>query len=260
MTNDEPQAAGQDLQFDRVVTDSTAPGGVDQPGVICAACRTALDTEYFDINGGTFCAQCRIAVEADALVPTGIRPLATAGLFGIGAGVTGAAIYYAVMAIANLEIGIVAILIGYMVGRAVRKGAGGRGGRRFQVLAVALTYGSVALAYTPIAVRGLSGAQGGAQTTTTASPSQSGTTARADDSLTTTGPPTVSRFLFYLLLLCGFIAALPVLVVVGSLPFGLISALIIFIGMHQAWKMTGAPTLQIQGPFRVGTAPLSTSP
>ena len=86
-----------------------------------------------------------------AETPRGIIPFITAGVFGLGAGVVGAGIYYAVIAIANLEIGIVAILIGYMVGYAVRKGAGGRGGRRFQVLAVALTYASVALAYTPLA-------------------------------------------------------------------------------------------------------------
>ena len=64
-----------------------------------------------------------------------------------------AAIYFAVIALAHLEIGIVAILIGYMVGYAIRKGARGRGGLRFQVMAVALTYLSVAIAYTPLAVK-----------------------------------------------------------------------------------------------------------
>jgi hypothetical protein len=59
--------------------------------------------------------------------------------------------------------------------------------------------------------------------------------------------------------MAGLLAALPVLVVVGTLPFGLISGLIIFIGMHQAWKMTGAPTLHILGPFRVGAAAVPTS-
>src|SRR5258708_3197232 len=73
--------------------------------------------------------------------------------FGFGAGGVGAAIYYGVIAIAPLEIGIVAILIGYMVGYSVRKGADGRGGRRFQVLAAVLTYCSVALAYAPLAVQ-----------------------------------------------------------------------------------------------------------
>ena len=86
--------------------------------------------------------------------PRGAGPFVMALLFGLGAGIAGAIIYYAVIAITNFEIGIVAILIGYMVGYAVRKGAGGRGGRRFQVLAVALTYIAVGLAYTPIAMKG----------------------------------------------------------------------------------------------------------
>src|SRR4029079_2122987 len=53
--------------------------------------------------------------------------------------------------------------------------------------------------------------------------------------------------------------ALPALSVFGSLPMGLISALIIFIGMRQAWKMTATPELQISGPYKVGggRAPVS---
>jgi hypothetical protein len=60
-----------------------------------------------------------------------MAPIVMAGVFGLGAGIVGAVIYYAVIAITNFEIGLVAILIGYMVGQAVRKGARGRGGLRF---------------------------------------------------------------------------------------------------------------------------------
>jgi hypothetical protein len=49
--------------------------------------------------------------------------------------------------------------------------------------------------------------------------------------------------------------ALPVMIVAGSLPSGLISAFIIFIGIHQAWRMTGAPALKVSGPYRVGAQP-----
>jgi hypothetical protein len=110
-----------------------------------------IATEYYQVNGTIVCERCRLAIEAHAETPAGIAPLVKAGVFGLGAGIVGAAIYYAVIAIANLEIGIVAILIGYMVGYSVRKGAGGGGGRRFQILGVALTYASVALAYAPLA-------------------------------------------------------------------------------------------------------------
>ena len=79
-------------------------------------------------------------------------PFAKATIFGLVAAILGAALYYAVIAITNFEIGIVAIAIGYMVGFAVRKGAGG-GGRRFQVIAVLLTYWAVGLAYMPLVLR-----------------------------------------------------------------------------------------------------------
>src|SRR5438445_5527476 len=153
MPDQETQVGSEELQFDRVITDSTSSAPPGKPAVICAACQTSIETEYYDVNGNIFCSRCRTAVESAAETPRGIGPLIIAGIFGLGAGVIGAIIYYAVMAIAHLEIGIVAILIGYMVGYAVRKGAHGRGGRRFQVLAVALTYASVALAYTPIVVK-----------------------------------------------------------------------------------------------------------
>ena len=177
-----------------------------------------------------------------------------AGALGLGAGIAGAAIYYGVMAIANLEIGIVAILLGYMVGYGVRRGARGRGGRRFQVLAAALTYASVALAYTPIVI------------------TQAVRVARArqtEISIMRNAAPTESRgstptlglggFLLGALVVAASIAALPALVVFSSFPSGLLSALIIFIGMRQAWTMTGAPMLQLLGPYRVGARSASTS-
>jgi hypothetical protein len=136
------------LQFDQVVpspgveADSNAHSGSDpqKPGVTCETCHTAIETEYYHVNSRSVCSRCRATIESYAEPPRGLGPFTMALVFGLGAGIVGAVIYYAVIAITNFEIGIVAILIGYMVGYAVRKGARGRGGRRFQVLAVALTY------------------------------------------------------------------------------------------------------------------------
>ncbi|MEZ5288398.1 MAG: hypothetical protein R2712_27050 [Vicinamibacterales bacterium] len=44
---------------------------------------------------------------------------------------------------------------------------------------------------------------------------------------------------------------LPVLLIVNTLPGGLLSAAIIGFGLLQAWKMTGVAALQISGPYRV---------
>jgi hypothetical protein len=263
----EPEAPrdGEELQFDRVVSQAASASPSGTLSVACAGCQTSIETEYYDVNGKTCCGRCRAAIEAAAETPQGILPLVIAGVFGLGAGVVGAAIYYAVMAIANLEIGIVAILIGYMVGYAVHKGAGLRGSRRFQVLAVALTYASVALAYTPLAFQEVLDADRGARkaaATTTSTDGNVAATAADGTSVATaiestpaeTTRPSGRRALFALAILLTFIAALPVMVVVGSLPSGLISAFIIFIGMRQAWRMTGVPLLQILGPYRVGAA------
>jgi hypothetical protein len=146
-----------------------------------------------------------------------------------------------------------------MVGTAVRKGANGRGGLRFQILAVTLTHLSVALAYTPIAVQGIAKArtEKPAQTTSTAQPGLV-----APQRSSTANVPTRGAFgcLLASIVVAGVFAALPVVVVVSRLPFGLMSAIIIGVGMHQAWRMTGAPTLMIFGPYRVGTTPTATTP
>src|SRR5690348_2566722 len=138
-----------DLQFDTVATGDAVAGAVT-----CQGCQRTIHAEYYDVSGQPTCADCCRTVQALTDTPRGAGPLLKAAVFGGAAGIAGAAVYYAVIALTNFEIGIVAILIGYMVGYAVRKGAGGRGGRRFQVLAVALTYASIALAYTPLAFGG----------------------------------------------------------------------------------------------------------
>ena len=273
-------ADSQALQFDRVVTESPSSPDSSAPAVACAACHTSIDTEYYQINGSAFCDRCRQEILAMAETPRGIAPLLTAGLYGLGAGIVGAAIYYGVIAITNFEIGLVAILIGYMVGYAIRKGARGRGGRRFQVLAVALTYASVALAYAPLAVKGALEADQTAQEAPvspgTASTGSTGTTTVAGVPIETRGlprqsgeaatagaeepsPPAEGSLLLATVFLLGIVAILPVLVVAGSFPSGLISALIIFFGMRQAWTMTGAPSLEVAGPYRVGSAPAPTA-
>jgi hypothetical protein len=203
------------LQFDTAIPQVAPSIVAATPGAACSVCQSGLVTEYYDVNGQSVCGTCRAQLADMAQTPSGVGALGKAGLFGLGAAIAGAILYYAVIAITNFEIGIVAIAIGYMVGWAVRTGAGNRGGRRFQVLALVLTYWAVGLAYTPLAFQEMTG--GGAQ----------------------------------LVFLIGFSLVLPILSVVSSMPGGLISAAIIAFGMHQAWQMTGAPAMTISGPYRI---------
>ena len=142
MSSDDVQTGRDELQFDRVETSGEQPGErTAGPDVTCVVCGKSVGSEYYHINDKPVCESCRQTVIAAAVTPRTAGPLVRAGLFGLVAAIAGAAIYYAVIAITKFEIGLVAILIGYMVGYMVRKGAGGRGGRRFQILAVVLTLG-----------------------------------------------------------------------------------------------------------------------
>lgn len=251
MSDPETAAGGEDLQFDHVVTDSASTDRDAAVAVVCSACQESITKEYYEVNGHPVCPRCRVAIVAAAETPQGIAPFMTAAVCGLGAGVAGAFIYFAVIFFAKLEIGIVAVLIGYMVGYTVRKGAGG-GGLRFQVLAVALTYGSVALAYTPLVV--MSAVNAGRAAQTAASAASPAATASAPAQEPRPRNPVVG-----VALLLSFIASLPLLVVWGSMPSGVISAFIILIGMRQAWRMTGTPPISVFGPYEIGTASLSES-
>jgi len=276
MSSDNPEENREDLQFDRVVTgsasaDAAAPT-VTGPTVICEMCGKSVGSEYYHVNEKPVCSSCRDTLLAAAKTPRTVGPLLRAGLFGLGAAIAGAAIYYAVIAITNFEIGLVAILIGYMVGWGVRKGAGGRGGRRFQVLALVLTYWAVGLAYTPLAFKELTRDEKSAQllgdSATADSTAAIGDTAIAslpsatseradvsnaeDSSASADEPMTGRKFLLALGMMFVFVFALPVMYIIGSFPGGILSALIIGIGLHQAWTMTGPPKLTVSGPYKVG--------
>ena len=235
-----------ELQFDRVLGPGTETPA--REGIVCSHCDASVASEYYQINGLVFCGPCRNRIEAAAETPRGVGPLSRSGLFGLGAGIAGAAIYFAVLAVAHLEIGIVAILIGYMVGYGVRTGARGRGGLRFQVMAAVLTYLSVAFAYGPLVIKQAMDADAQKPHVSAAAPApvRTSTSPRADR------PAVGGRFLVGLASLLGFVSILPVLIVVGSLPSGLITAVIIGVGMRQAWRMTAAPRLDVYGPYRVG--------
>jgi len=241
------EAAGNDgLQFDHVVPAAATPAA----GVVCAACQTSIPTEYFDLSGHVVCGRCRQRLEIAAETPRGALPLLVAGACGLGAGIVGAIIYYSVIAIAHLEIGIVAILIGYMVGYGVRRGAGGRGGLRFQILAVGLTYLSVAFAYTPLVVAAAREHPAG-QAATAASGTSRAAAGVATGPRTGQAPRPIG-VLQLIAVVAAFVVTLPVAIILGNLPSSLITAVIITIGMRQAWRMTGAAILEFRGPYRVG--------
>jgi hypothetical protein len=110
MSAQETSVGNEPLQFDRVITDPVSSASTEVLGVACEVCQTSIDTEYYHVNAMTCCKLCRDRLESAAETPSGLAPLLTAGAFGLGAGIVGAVIYYAVIAITRFEIGIVAVL------------------------------------------------------------------------------------------------------------------------------------------------------
>jgi len=275
MSADPTREKSPELQFDRAVS-GEGPSAADAPApsVTCSVCSRAIDRQYYNVNGATLCASCCGKVQADAASARGAGTFLRAGIFGLGAAIAGAIVYYAVIAITNLEIGIVAILIGFMVGWGVRKGASLRGGRRFQILAVVLTYWAVGLAYAPFVFKGMTEGDGAKATISQPADSTTKVTPAATDSASTpAGDSAVSTpstgssstaatkdaekpggksIALALVILAGLVFALPVMTILGTMPSGLISAFIIFIGMQQAWRMTAAPKLEVSGPYKIG--------
>ncbi len=292
MTDPNTSSANEPLQFDhaqQAAAQRGGPDGEEKPRIPCSRCSKPIATYYYAIDGETVCASCKQAAERSGVAQRGGGAFVRAGFFGLLAAIVGAVIYYGVIAITNFEIGIVAILTGFLVGLAIRVGAKGGGGRRYQIMAAALTYFSVGMAYTPLAFKGFSEAEKTMADSVAAAVSDSAATDSlaepdevvaeqieedaAEDSLAAAeenGDPATTKAsvangtglglaLALGALLLG-IFVLPVLSVVASLPSGLISALIIGIGMRQAWQMTAGHVVSITGPFKVGGETPSSAP
>ena len=136
----EPTAedAGEPLQFDHAELET--PAG-DVPA--CAVCKQPLADEYYEINGRVMCPRCRHGVEAAFRGGSPVGRFLLAVAYGGAAAVAGAIIYYASIRATNWNLALVSVLVGFMVGKAVRQGTGNRGGSLYQLLAVFLTYSSI---------------------------------------------------------------------------------------------------------------------
>jgi len=242
----------------------TADFGAPAAGVQCATCAKAIRDTYFEINGATVCAPCRALAGDWEREGGGVKGFARASLFGIMGGMAGAAIWYAVAKLFNLEIGLIAILVGWLVGTGVHKGAQGRGGRRYQLLAAFVTYASIVTTYIPpiYAEFTKNDAEASARSDgTDAAPKPAGSEtpstvpAPAVVAVSSAEPPSLLRALGALVLAGALLYA-----VAFAAPFlmgieNLIGILIIGFAVHQAWRMNARRVLDIKGPFRVAPSP-----
>lgn len=259
--------------------DFSAPAA-DTSAVTCSACQREITDQYWSAGSAVICESCKTAVEQGQQASTDVTSrtgrFGRALVYGLGGMLLGSAVWYAVAKLANLEVGLIAILLGFLVGRAVFIGSGRLGGRAYQVLAVVLTYLGIGVAYVPFA---LEAARDSASEVVASDSSTAVTTdslrpvaemtaedlsaeARRLDSVVAAAeareqqPREASGLGLFLAVgvAIGAILTLPVLLIVGGFPGSVISILIYGFAMMEAWKLTKVARLEFSGPFRVGLA------
>jgi hypothetical protein len=139
----------------------------------CALCGRVIEGRYAMVKAKIACVTCAArerdsAVRMSTPVPVATRPFsapvaaevsgeesgsfAQALVFGTVAAVVGLALYASFTIITHMYLGYVAVAVGWMVGKAMRKGSGGVGGPSYQITAVVLTYAAISLASIPIQI------------------------------------------------------------------------------------------------------------
>ena len=208
----------------------------------CAACNQAIADAYYSAGRKIICPQCHAQITGTGAGAATLRVFKAIGL-GTVAGIIGAAIWLGVRRATHYEIGYVALLVGFLVGAAVRMGSGNRGGVGYQILAVVLTYLAVAANYTPDAYRGLmKGYESANSSAATAQP----TGAAQPES----GEPSTALKVVFVVIAFVFSLILPI----KMLPANIIGVVIIAIALWEAWKINMGGISSIAGPFSLRAA------
>jgi hypothetical protein len=229
-------------------------------GDLCKSCKKPIAAGYYRINGMMACASCTALVRQQS--PKDTHAAFVRGiLFGVGAAIVGFVLFAGFVIITGISLGYISLAVGFLVGKAMKMGSSGIGGRRYQIAAAALTYAAVSMAAIPIAIHYQRlGDRGSAAHMKSQGAPQSNAPSGAVDNPPYTPPPADAQpetkpkldaknvlSVFGMLALLGL--ASPFLELASPLH-GLIGLVILFVGVNIAWKLTAGPKLDIQGPFQ----------
>src|ERR1700722_12267651 len=222
------------LQFRRA---QPIDGGEPPTAKSCAACKQLITGEYYQVQNQVICPSCAAKIRTGQQSQRPV-PLFRAVIYGIGAALAGC-ILYAIPLALGFQIGIVALVVGYMVGKAIRHASYGTGGRAQQVLAVALTYLAISASIVPaIFFMGIKQAAAAHSTAKT----QPVKPLIVQPAKPTRSPVKLGAVLALLSIVS------PCLQVRNSPVGGLISLFILFIGLQRAWVLTARHEIMVTGP------------
>jgi len=220
----------------------------------CRYCHQPIAGIYYRINDGMACPSCEQKARGE-LARDSHTAYMRALLFGIGAAIVGLILYATFAIQTGIVIGYVSLAVGWMVGKAMMKGSGGVGGRRYQITAVLLTYAAVSMAAIPIWIH----YAGEHKPQTQQQRLEHEQRQLESGSGQQTQPPPAAEPAKPRLTLGAWLVRVTLLglaspfveVWEGGPSFGwLIGLVILFVGMQFAWKITAGRPLQIFGPFQ----------
>jgi hypothetical protein len=260
LSDQPPAGAGESLQFDQV----DLPAAADIKS--CALCQTQITDTYYEAGGAVVCPACSEKLTGRNV---GAKAFPRALLYGAGAALLGTIVWFLIMKLADLELGIIAIAVGFFVGRAVRVGSGGRGGWRYQALAMFLTYASICSSYVPFIIKGFSQISAEKQEEVRkkavekakvagadeAKAQQAGEAAVAEKIAADKGDfkPSAGGLVLAILAIFALAFASPFMAGVSNF-MGLI---IIAIALYEAWKLN--KRIVVSGPFRMAAPAMATA-
>jgi hypothetical protein len=202
--------------FDRAEYRETAAPA----GETCSRCQQSFTVRFFRLNGVAMCEPCANAVVSTPVEDAG-GAFAKAIAVGIGAAIIGSILYAAIEIASGWTIGYVALGVGWLVGKGMKWGSEGRGGRRYQIAASVLTYLSVSCAGVIVILHAV--------------------TKRNPEQHLVFGQRLVQFSLKYALLS-------PFLELQNGLG-GILGLFILFIGIRAAWTLTAGSDYRITGPY-----------
>ncbi len=241
----------RELQFERAEKGEEAP-----KQVVCATCGREIPATYFERGGQVVCPDCRDRMLAERERGTRASRFGRAALFGTGAAIVGALLWFGVSKLTGYEFSLIAIVIGFLVGAAVKKGSFGRGGWAYQGLAMFLTYTAIVSTYIPAIFEAMNQESPIESAAASGEEAAVGTESPTPDELQHVGAdqestiPQPVGLVLGIVLLFGIAFAAPFLA--GFENF--LGWIILAIGLYEAWKLNRKETLIFEGPFRIGGA------
>jgi hypothetical protein len=118
---------------------------------VCKFCGQSVGGTYFRVGDAMACGSCAEKARREGAKDTHAAFM-RAVLFGIVGAILGLILYSAFAIITGLIIGYISLAVGYIVAKAMMLGSKGIGGRKYQVVAVILTYAAVSMSAIPIAI------------------------------------------------------------------------------------------------------------